>query len=255
MADEIQIIIPKGADMSDGLDHALVSLTEAVSQIDEELVAHGLLGGHFGYGARYENDVFVMRPFYWGDCDCGADERSEAWHEANPHASNCWQAERDRRWNAYDERIGWDEIKKAAFPGGGGPMEMLGMEEVNSPMPGVRMMISRKRDDAPMERWRKASDLRDKARAEIVRDLYIERGMKPEPYQWHCSCERDERARAADIGHRETCALELPNFHHKRSGLEVRWYKYIGRGMETKNAEGVDLTAVFSECLASLPKI
>jgi len=124
---DIQIILPKRADPTKALDHALVTLTEAIHQTDPDLVAHGVLGGAFGYGAHYENDVFAMRPQYWGDCDCGDDER-----------------------------------------------------------------------------------------------------------------------------HKPTCSLELPNFLHKQSGLEVRWYKWIGRDMEAKIPEGADLQTIFSECLASL---
>ena len=29
-----------------------------------------------------------------------------------------------------------------------------------------------------------------------------------------------------------TCPMALPNFRFKPTGFEVRWYKYIGRGME-----------------------
>lgn len=31
------------------------------------------------------------------------------------------------------------------------------------------------------------------------------------------------------------CASHEANFRHKPTGLEVRWYKYIGRGMEVVN--------------------
>ena len=127
---EIKIITPPVAETP--LDDMLVALTEAISKRDPDLLAHGALGGEFGYGARYENDVFVMRPFYWGDCDCGA-------------------------------------------------------------------------DDADAER-----------------------------------------------PHADTCAILLPNFLHKKSGLRVCWYKWIGRDMEIENAPA-ELSAIFAECLASLP--
>jgi hypothetical protein len=45
-----------------------------------------------------------------------------------------------------------------------------------------------------------------------------------------------------------------PNFWHKASGLRVWWYKWIGRDMETTMRDGLDINAVFAECLASLPK-
>lgn len=52
----------------------------------------GFLGGEYGYGADYENDVFEMHPFWWGDCECGHEARECEWEDSNPHASGCYQA-------------------------------------------------------------------------------------------------------------------------------------------------------------------
>ncbi len=46
------------------------------------------------------------------------------------------------------------------------------------------------------------------------------------------------------------CEGEKPNFHHKRTGFEVTWYKYIGRSMETEGE--CDWPTVLAECLASV---
>lgn len=35
-----------------------------------------------------------------------------------------------------------------------------------------------------------------------------------------------------DAPHVPACKAGRPNFRHKASGLEIRWYKYIGRSME-----------------------
>lgn len=43
-----------------------------------------------------------------------------------------------------------------------------------------------------------------------------------------------------------------PNFWHKPSGLKVWWYKWIGRDMVVHAVEGINLTAIFAECAASL---
>jgi hypothetical protein len=160
------------------------------------------------YGCNFENDVFVMRRYYWGDCDCGGNDRSKLWYEANPHAVNCWQAERDRRWKRYDESVGWSEIEGAAFS-----VDVLP-------------------DSDAMDRWREAYRLRDAAHAGIVRDLYAEFGMEPQAFQYHCTCGRDERARDAGLGHLPECSGELPNFLYKPTGFRLEWYKYIGRDME-----------------------
>lgn len=57
--------------------------------------------------------------------------------------------------------------------------------------------------------------------------------------------------------HAEDCRfmLQLPNFKHKASGLEVNWYKWIGRDMEISNP---DLTLgewedIWNQCRESLP--
>lgn len=92
----------------------------------------GGLGGEFGYGVNFENDAFVMRRFYWGDCDCGSDENDEP--------------------------------------------------------------------------------------------------------------------------HKPTCSLERPNFLHKRTGLEIRWYKWIGRDMEAKPETIIDWGAIWTECMESIPR-
>lgn len=80
---DVQIILPPIADETDVLELSLVTLTEAINWVAPKAVAHGVLGGEFGYGARYENEVFVMRPQWWGDCTCGEEETE------NPHKPTC----------------------------------------------------------------------------------------------------------------------------------------------------------------------
>lgn len=48
----------------------------------------------------YENDVFEIHPYYWGDCECGHEVEAEAWSEAHPHAPDCYQSELERRYLA-----------------------------------------------------------------------------------------------------------------------------------------------------------
>ena len=140
-----RIITPPRA--SDGVIAAgLVSLTEAIAAIMPDTVSHGLLGGRFGYGARYENDVFMMHPYCW----C---ERPEC------------------------------------------------------------------------------------------------------PWCRECECELEPAPSYAVAKECENCKnpKELaPNFHHKKTGLKVWWYKWIGRGMEIQAPPKIDPHMVFSECLASI---
>lgn len=47
--------------------------------------------------------------------------------------------------------------------------------------------------------------------------------------------------------------VEKPNFKHYNSGLEIRWYKYIGRGMSCNQHVCPDcFWNIFAECMNSL---
>lgn len=50
----------------------LYDLSEAIAKKKGENYQGGLLGGEFGYGQDYENEVFKMHPFCWCEKDdCG----------------------------------------------------------------------------------------------------------------------------------------------------------------------------------------
>ena len=80
---EVHIILPPVADQRDPLEFGLISLVGAIAQAAPDSIAHGCLGGEFGYGALFENDIFLMHPHCWcdreGDCPwctgCAAYER------------------------------------------------------------------------------------------------------------------------------------------------------------------------------------
>lgn len=47
--------------------------------------------------------------------------------------------------------------------------------------------------------------------------------------------------------------MRKPNFFHKKSGLEIRWYKYIGRGMSVNRKICPKcFLKIFMDCLKSL---
>lgn len=120
----IMVILP--AQSKDDISNGLCELTEAIVKRNPKRHVMGLLGGTYGYGARWDDKVFSMHPFCW--CD----------------KEGCL-------WCDYNEETG---------EGG------------------------------------------------------------------------------------------APNFHHKRTGFEVTWYKYIGRSMETEGE--CDWPTVLAECLASV---
>jgi hypothetical protein len=235
----------------------LIELTKAIAAIDTERVAHGFLGGEHGYGAHWQNDVFEMRPYYWGECTCNADQREREWCDTHHHAPECYQSELKARLETYDRESGYAEIDRAAF---GGDHLFGGMDvESDSPMPGVVVMMGKPRKDAAMESWRKAHDKRRKFEDALYDELCAKFKLNRRlGCAVHCTCDRERQwlEWAPVNGHTPECLLELPNFHHKPSGMRVDWYKYIGRGMEAKNApESIDaLNAIFRECIASLDK-
>jgi hypothetical protein len=63
---EVRIIyaVPDTSDVSDGLRY----LTQVLSEHGEDIFG-GLLGGEYGYGAYFENDVFMMHPYCWCEKD------------------------------------------------------------------------------------------------------------------------------------------------------------------------------------------
>ena len=93
-------------------------------------------------------------------------------------------------------------------------------------------------------------DEQQRIRDDIYTKLCKKHGLSRLGCAIHCTCGLRERAAEELPGHAKTCSLELPNFCHKVSGFEVRWYKYIGRGMETKGT--ADPMDIFNDCFASL---
>lgn len=43
------------------------------------------------YGPEFENDIFHVFPYYWGDCTCGYDDKEWAWGGVNKHDPGCYQ--------------------------------------------------------------------------------------------------------------------------------------------------------------------
>lgn len=203
---DVKVVLPERN--WSALEEGLWALTETVNKADPELVVHGFLGGEFGYGANFENDVFAMRSFYWGDCDCGRDEREDVFWSTHEHAADCYQTELDR-------------LEREA---------------------GVHYECSVVMD----------YDERRQIQDEIYHSLCKKYNKLYAGCAIHCTCGVQEKwIEYIDVnGHTETCALELPNFKHKPSGFEVRWYKYIGRDMETKGT--CNWIDAIGECIDSV---
>jgi hypothetical protein len=191
--DEVQVFVAAGADAADPLEHGLVTLTEAIGQIDSELLGWGILAGRYEYGATCENDVFMMHPA------CGCESTACKWCD--------------------DEACGCPDL---------GPRYFIDGEEVPTYV-------------AYVNKW----DARNEEQRRGFKIIY--------PARIH-TCEPRGMMADRQEGEDDRPKQRAPNFWHKPSGLRVWWHKWIGRGMEVVGGEGADMQAIFSECLASLPR-
>jgi hypothetical protein len=167
MTAELQIITPPAAETR--LDDMLVELTCLITLKKPDAIARGCLGGEFGYGADFENDVFLMHHYCWCErYDC-------------PWCAECWCEDNSMRGASSDG--------KTAPPG--------------------------KKCDwcSNVHRWADKGALRP-----------------DEPPHYGA-----------------------PNFWHKKTGLRIWWYKWIGRDMHIKN-QPVNLTVIFEDCAASIKR-
>lgn len=81
---EIQVVLPPRTSGLPELEDFLRELTKVLLERSGEEDCWGL-GGEFGYGADFENDVFMMRRFCWcekEDCPwCGEEQRPNFVHK------------------------------------------------------------------------------------------------------------------------------------------------------------------------------
>jgi hypothetical protein len=46
--------------------------------------------GKLSFYDKFENDVFAIFPYWWGDCTCGYDELEDKWSEQHKHTPECF---------------------------------------------------------------------------------------------------------------------------------------------------------------------
>ncbi len=212
---DLLLVFPEVSE--DLVSNMMVAITKKIDQTGSEIAIQGFLGGEHGYGAHYKNDVFEMRPFYWGDCTCEHDDLRSAWENDNDHDKDCYQT-LFHEMHFVNYGVDWNFDKK---PGHG---------------------------------WVKGS-VEDAC--DCVDTLYKQFGIPdgtPGGYT-HCTCMYDINYSnfVKSISHSEECQIDKPNFKHYASGIEVEWYKYIGRGMEYDEDVTIEQWVdVFKECLGSI---
>ncbi len=190
---EVVIVLPP---VDDGyVASGLYELSEALGALDPEAQSYGFLGGEWGYGQDFVNDVFEMWPYFWGDCDCGHEEAEGAWCQKHDHTPDCYHA------------VLWGRVDA-------GESSM---------------------DIAP----------------QMAKDW----GLPYAGCAVHCTCGATKlyEAWAAEHQHDARCSVARPNFAHQASGLEVRWYKYIGRSMDlNREVTEREWTSILAGCIASV---
>jgi len=217
---KIKIITPPTS--STNIDLDLVNITAYITEIifDNEWQGGGILGGQYGYGVDYKNKVFEMLPYQWSDCSCGWDDME--FDEL--HSKDCYQSLVDKELK---EKYGWKEDEFGC---------------IESP--------------------KKISyNAREKIKDYVYKKYCKKFGLTfPSGCAVHCTCEHDdnfkkwfEENKKGKNGHADDCVLELPNFKHYKSGFEVRWYKYISRGMEyNKDISNKEWKKIYTECIKSI---
>jgi hypothetical protein len=179
----------------------------------------------------FENDVFAVRRYWWGDCECGWEEfsggKKESWHKENCHAPNC-----------YKSLVKKDLIER------GWAEDRFGVLE-----------NQREKDT------RKSHSEKDSIEKKWCRRLGL---TYPDGCAVHCTCDYDDKwgkfvaevvseFGGGDEGHKKTCPIVLPNFLYKPTGFEIRWYKYPLRDSYKNQDIGLkDFVKIIDHCIRSL---
>lgn len=78
------VVVPEKDD--DVVSAMLRKLTQAIDKKNSSKTAHGILGGEYGYGCEYEDEMFMMHPYCWcdrKDCDWCESGRANFEHKAS----------------------------------------------------------------------------------------------------------------------------------------------------------------------------
>jgi len=62
------------------------------------------IGGDSFHGEEFENDVFEIFPYYWGDCTCSFEQLEDEFYETYSHSPYCYQYDYEK----FEKRHGFD---------------------------------------------------------------------------------------------------------------------------------------------------
>lgn len=221
-----------------GDDHPLELIIRALS------LKHGKEGEWADkYGTDYEDEVIcIHHDLQDYDCKCEYETVEKAWLEANPHSDECFVAvtghllakvEAEYPVPEFNPFYQMDDVDAAEFVqfwhGGDGPTDE---QKARKKAKEAEHELSRKRYFAASKK--RSAAVRRAVSAEAER-RQIELKYDPEwSWQYQCTCGQAERHEQWQKLHEHVKPCDhwwggQPNFLHKPSGLEVSWYKYIGR--------------------------
>lgn len=208
---DLVLVFPEVSE--DLVSNMMVAITKKIDESGSDIATQGFLGGEYGYGAHYKNDVFEMRPYYWGECTCNYDTIVNRWEETHDH-KYCYQTLfRERHYVNYGADGGWNFETK---PGHG---------------------------------WSDNCDCVEVVCAKFGIDPKAPGGH----VHCTCGFSEELARIRSEYKHSDDCQEDKPNFKHYASGTEVYWYKYIGRGMEYDPETPVEQwVEIFKECLKSI---
>lgn len=219
------------------------AVSNSLRRLTEKLNATGLadgsgygLGGEFGYGAAFENDVFMMHPYCWCERDdclwCGADCGCES--------------------RPCGHFLDGEEVGEATYE--------AWHSTIHRPLPWK--VVPREREYVSPPDWWSGEPPPPKTHeylaAEAAFDAYIEERDRRSGRIFRAlvhTCEHpmfysqteDIRSKYAP----QPYPTSAPHFWHKPSGARVWWYKYIGRDMLV-SLGGMEWHRVIRECFDSI---
>lgn len=172
---------------------------------------------HGGYGMEFENDVFALRPYYWGGCTCGYEQKEAEWEQSNHHSPDCYQS----RLTAALIFMGWT---------------------------GDRCWLEKPRG--------MSYDKAHKTERQVRKRLCSEQGLPyPEGSAVHCTCDKQEKwlEWSSKNDHSADCLTVLPNFHYKPTDYRLSWYKYPMRSAyANQNLSYKEFRNILVKCVESL---
>lgn len=194
------------------------------------------------YGEPFENEVFAIFPYYWGDCTCGYDRKEQRWEIENEHEPHCCQSALKR------EQAEW----LAEHPEPEAQIRNTTYEEVEK---GITLTVSVPAHSPSADMWRAWHAEKEKAEVKIYDKLCAEFGVARQlGFAMHCTCYYYEcwRLFRENNSHNPNCPIVKPNFLYKPTGFELRWYKYPLRdGYTNQKVTHAAFKKIIAACIQS----